>query len=68
MSQRPNYEPAREPEDLARHLLSRINAGDVEGLVALYESDAVLVLPDGYLAVGAAAIVFSNPGMSLKRA
>lgn len=33
---------AREPEDLARLFNERANAGDVEGLVALYEPDAVL--------------------------
>lgn len=35
-------EPAREPEDLARLFIARANAGDVEGLVALYEPQAVL--------------------------
>ncbi|POR40852.1 nuclear transport factor 2 family protein [Methylobacterium sp. V23] len=33
---------ALEPEDLARLFNERANAGDVEGLVALYERDAVL--------------------------
>lgn len=33
---------AREPEDLARLFNERANAGDVEGLVALYEPEAVL--------------------------
>lgn len=33
---------ARDPEDLARLFNERANAGDVEGLVALYEPDAVL--------------------------
>lgn len=33
---------AHEPEDLARLFNERANAGDVEGLVALYEPDAVL--------------------------
>ncbi|MGT2481391.1 hypothetical protein ACU4GR_27010 [Methylobacterium oryzae CBMB20] len=35
-------EPARAPEDLAALFNRRANAGDVEGLVALYEPDAVL--------------------------
>ncbi|MET3485071.1 nuclear transport factor 2 family protein [Methylobacterium sp. 1973] len=35
-------EPARAPEDLAVLFNQRANAGDVEGLVALYEPDAVL--------------------------
>ncbi|GDY28512.1 hypothetical protein GTS_01450 [Gandjariella thermophila] len=36
--------------------MARANAGDVEGLVALYESDAVLALPDGAVATGTEAI------------
>ncbi|MFF9552882.1 YybH family protein [Methylobacterium fujisawaense] len=35
-------EPARAPEDLAVLFNQRANTGDVEGLVALYEPDAVL--------------------------
>lgn len=44
------------PEDLARFFVVRANAGDVEGLVALYESDAVLSLAEGQTAVGTQAI------------
>ena len=47
---------AANPEDLSRLILDRLNAGDVEGLVALYEPDAVLVLPDGRVATGAEEI------------
>lgn len=36
------HPPALEPEALARLLNERANAGDVEGLVALYEPTAVL--------------------------
>lgn len=36
--------PAHEPEDLARLFNARANAGDVDGLVALYEPDAVLAV------------------------
>jgi len=36
--------PAAAPEDLARLFNARANAGDVEGLVALYEPDAVLAV------------------------
>lgn len=43
---------AAQPEDLSRLVVERLNAGDVEGLVALYEPDAVLALPDGQLATG----------------
>ena len=49
-------EPAVQPEDLGRYFLERANAGDVEGLVALYEPGAVLAFPPGRLAVGHAEI------------
>ena len=45
-------EPAREPEDLGRYFLERANAGDVDGLVALYEPEAVLAFPAGQLSIG----------------
>ena len=45
-------EPAAQPEDLGRFFLERANAGDVEGLVALYEPEAVLAFPAGNLAAG----------------
>ncbi|MFD0887058.1 YybH family protein [Streptosporangium algeriense] len=45
-------ERAVRPEDLSRFVVERLNAGDVEGLVALYEPDAVLALPGGLLARG----------------
>ncbi|HCT76509.1 MAG TPA: hypothetical protein DGG94_15810 [Micromonosporaceae bacterium] len=49
-------EKAMKPEDLSRLILARLNAGDVDGLVALYEADAVLALPSGEVAVGSEAI------------
>jgi ketosteroid isomerase-like protein len=49
-------ERARRPEDLDRLFLERANAGDVDGVVALYEPQAVLAFPPGGLAIGAAAI------------
>lgn len=49
-------EPARRPEDLSRFFVERANAGDVEGLVTLYEPDAVLALPTGDAARGEQAI------------
>jgi ketosteroid isomerase-like protein len=49
-------EKAAEPEDLGRLFLERASAGDVDGVVALYEPAAVLASPDGGLAVGTAAI------------
>jgi len=45
-------ETAAHPEDLERLFVERLNAGDVEGLVALYEPDAVMALPDGRTATG----------------
>jgi ketosteroid isomerase-like protein len=45
-------EPATHPEDLSRLIVERLNAGDINGLVALYEPDAVLALPDGQTATG----------------
>jgi ketosteroid isomerase-like protein len=47
---------AREPEDLGRLFLERAPAGDVEGVVALYEPEAVLAAPTGELVRGAAAL------------
>ena len=49
-------ETATEPNDLARFFIERANAGDVDGLVALYEPDAVLTFPPGTLASGHAEI------------
>ena len=45
--------PAKEPEDLARFFVERANAGNVEGLVALYEPNATLACGNGKVAVGA---------------
>jgi len=45
-------EPAARPEDLGRYFLERANAGDVEGLVLLYEPGAVLAFAPGRLAAG----------------
>jgi len=36
--------------------ITRANAGDVDGLVALYESDAALACPGGQVAIGSEAI------------
>jgi ketosteroid isomerase-like protein len=47
---------AVEPNDLGKHFIERGNAGDVDGLVALYEPDAVLAFPPGNLATGHAEI------------
>src|SRR5229473_3278001 len=49
-------EPARDPQDLERLLVSRERAGDVDGMVALYELHAVLDCGDGRLTRGREAI------------
>jgi ketosteroid isomerase-like protein len=49
-------ERAAQPEDLSRLFLERANAGDVDGLVALYEPDAVLASPPGQVTSGTQAI------------
>lgn len=56
MSESSDREGAREPEDLGRLFLERANVGDVDGVVALYEPEAVLPSPPGELATGQAAI------------
>jgi ketosteroid isomerase-like protein len=48
--------PAREPEELGRLFLERARAGDVEGVVALYEPGAVLAMPAGELIRGTTAL------------
>jgi ketosteroid isomerase-like protein len=48
--------PAREPEDLGRFFVQRANAGDLDGLVALYEAGAAMATGPGQAADGAAAI------------
>jgi ketosteroid isomerase-like protein len=47
---------AAEPNDLGKFFVERANAGDVEGLVALYERNAVLAFPEGTIATGHAEI------------
>jgi uncharacterized protein (TIGR02246 family) len=45
-----------EPADIHRAVADAFNAGDVDGLVQLYEPDARMVGPDGSVAVGHDAI------------
>ena len=52
----PGRPKAENPADLARLFLARANAGDVDGVVALYEEDAVLAFPPGQITIGADAI------------
>ena len=49
-------EPIYDPQDLERQLVIRENAGDVGGMTALFEPDAVIELNDGRLLRGKEAI------------
>ena len=49
-------EPARDPQDLERLLVTREHAGDVEGMMALYEPHAVVDCGEGQLLRGTDAI------------
>ena len=49
-------EPARDPQDLERLLVTRERAGDVEGMMALYEPHAVVDCGDGKVLRGKEAI------------
>jgi uncharacterized protein (TIGR02246 family) len=44
------------PEDITRKFVDCVNAGDVEGLVALYEPDAMIAFPPGQTTRGHDAI------------
>jgi hypothetical protein len=41
------HKPAKEPNDLASFFVDRANAGDLEGIVALFEEDAIMTGLDG---------------------
>lgn len=56
MSDKTSREPALDPQDLERLLVSRELAGDVDGMAALYDADAVLDCGDGQLRKGREAI------------
>jgi len=49
-------EPARDPQDLERLLIVRQHAGDVEGMVALFEPEALIDNAEGRLIRGHAEI------------
>lgn len=46
----PIYKPAFSPDDLFRLFVERLNDGDVDGLLLLYETDAVMVTASGNIA------------------
>lgn len=56
MSDAANREPARDPQDLERMLIDRQWAGDIEGMLALFEPDAVVDSGEGDLTRGREAI------------
>jgi ketosteroid isomerase-like protein len=47
---------AQLPEDITRLFVERTNAADIDGMLELYEPDAVMAFPPGQLTVGHAAI------------
>jgi ketosteroid isomerase-like protein len=49
-------EPARDPQDLERFLVERQNAGDIDGMLVLFEADAVVDVGGGRLLRGTDAI------------
>ena len=51
-----SHEPVYDPQDLERLLVSRQNAGDVDGMTALFEPDAVIDCGGGRFVRGREAI------------
>jgi hypothetical protein len=52
MTERTDREPARDPQDLERLLIDRQHAGDVEGMLALFEPQALVDVGEGRLLRG----------------
>ncbi|MDX1554576.1 MAG: nuclear transport factor 2 family protein [Xanthomonadales bacterium] len=46
------HKAAMTPNDLEQHFVARANAGDIEGLLALYEPNAVVANGTGQIAAG----------------
>ncbi len=51
------HPPITDPADVAPAFVARANAGDAEGLAALYAEDAVMAFPPGQTQVGRSAIL-----------
>ena len=51
-----NRERAAHPEDIARLLVARVNARDLDGILELFEPDAVVAFPIDRPSQGAAAL------------
>ncbi|WP_109505540.1 YybH family protein [Nocardioides speluncae] len=56
MSELTGRDPIYDPQELERQLVVRENAGDVGGMTALFEPDAVIELGEGRLVRGTEAI------------
>lgn len=56
MTERLNRQPTRDPQDLERLLIDRQHAGDVDGMVALFEPRPVVDCGDGKFLHGHAEI------------
>ena len=56
MSDPSGREPIHDPQELERQLVVRENAGDVDGMTALFAPDAVSELNDGQLVRGRESI------------
>ena len=52
MTERIDREPARDPQDLERLLIARQHAGDIEGMLALFEPHALVDVGEGRLLRG----------------
>ena len=52
MTRQTERQPARDPQDLERLLIDRQHVGDVEGMVALFERQAVVDCGEGKLLHG----------------
>ncbi len=46
------HEPAKEPNDLEKFFVERTNLGDIDGLVALYEPNAIVAYGNSEVAIG----------------
>lgn len=56
MAKELSNELVRDPQDLERLLVTRQRAGDVDGMVALYERNAVIDCGEGQIVRGIEAI------------
>ena len=56
MADEVSREPARDPQDLERLLVSRERAGDVDGMAALFEPHALIDSGEGQMTRGREAI------------